>query len=140
MTARIRSSEVEEMQAAARLQHSPDRAQRTFFLAAFEVVEHERREHAIERRVRIVQRVGEAALEGDIDSRLLCLPLGSRERPRVRIESDDLDLREQPLRENDEAPCSTPDIKYPLARLEIAAEWSYRQHHASEIRIHFSDG
>jgi hypothetical protein len=119
MPPRLRSVEVQQVQAAAIFQHASDLAQRPLLVGAFQVMEHERGKHAIEGPRGIVHRIRETTIELNRDSSSLCLASSSSERLLLRVETDDLDTRKQSLDEHGETPRATPDIEHTMTRLEV---------------------
>jgi hypothetical protein len=86
-------------------------------------VEHERREHPIERRVGIIERIGEPAIELDARPNALSLACRSSERLLVRIQTNDFHVRERLLGEDDEASGPASDVKHTVARAELRLDY-----------------
>lgn len=116
---RLRPTEVQKMQGAAGFQYASNLIQRAFLLATFEVVQHERGQHAIERGVWVVQRIRKSAIELDARANAPGFPRRSRERFVVGINANDVDIRARCLRKNDQAPCAAADIEHTMTGKEV---------------------
>ena len=97
-----RRAEVRQQEEAARRQHPPDLAERAALVGIDQVVEHQRREHAIEARVGIRQRRRQTFVELHADARASQLPARDRQHLRIAVEP------RRPRRPGGRAPGTAP--------------------------------
>jgi len=107
------------MQRAARAQDTQDLAQRGDAQVGLEVVEHQRREHAVKAAVRVRELVGKAAIEFEREPGAPRLTAGAGERFGIGIQPDDLELRVRPLDQQREVACPAADLQHPLGRFKL---------------------
>jgi hypothetical protein len=82
-------------------------------------MKHERGQHAIESPVWIVEGIRETAMKLDDRACAFGLSRRSRERSLVRIHTDDVDVRVQRVRKNDQASGSAADVEYAMTWAEF---------------------
>src|SRR5712692_3777224 len=93
----LRPFEIEHMKLAARFKDAPGRTQHPSLLVGRKVVEHERGEHAIKRRLGIRKLICKSLVEPDGERCARCLASSVGESLGVGIESNYLDIRMKPL-------------------------------------------
>jgi hypothetical protein len=107
--------EVEHVKRTARLQDPPHCPKRLALFVGRQVVEHERREHAVEARSGVWKLISESLIELDGNRRLRCLASGAGKSLGVRVDSEHLDTRMKTLDQCRQCACTTSDIKNAIA-------------------------
>jgi len=100
-------------------QHPPRLAERLLLRVQREVVEHEGREHAVERRLRVRQLVRDTAIESHRQASLLRFLPCALERLGVGIEAHDLGSRMETLDKERQVPRPAADVQDVMSRLDV---------------------
>ncbi len=95
--------EMHQVERSTRLQHAAYLAQRVWPVVSLNVMEHQRRKHAIEIRIRVWQLLGESLIEMGGKSRTRRLLPGSGKRLRVGIKSPSFDARIKPFEDRQQS-------------------------------------
>src|SRR5262249_25270020 len=108
------------------------------FLVEREVVEHEGREHAVERRVRVRQLARETTIELHCEPLLLRLSPCARERLGVGIQAYDLGARMETFDEEGQVAVPAADVEDVVHRLDVRLidELSVRRLTADQLGEH----
>src|SRR5207247_1176527 len=121
MPAGRRSSEIKHVKKATGFEDAPDLTQCLLLLVLLEVVEHEGGEYSIEGRIGIRKLIGKPLIELDRDRRSFRLASCSCKRLRIRIESNNVDVRMEALDQRDQAAGAATDVEnamtWPKGRL-----------------------
>jgi hypothetical protein len=118
MRATLWTFEVEHVKSTTHFEDALDRPQRPVLFVGRQVVEHERREYAVEARSGVWKVISESLIELDGNRRLRCLASGAGESLGVRVDSDHLDIRMKTLGQCRQCAGTTSDIKNAIPRPE----------------------
>src|SRR5436305_14454737 len=114
----IAGSPVGDVKLALRTQDASDLGGRALLHLPRQVMEHERRDHAVEARVLERKIVGERLAEADVEPRLVGLLSRPLEHGGVAVDPHELGARLAFLDPDVERPRAAPDVEYALAGLE----------------------